>query len=285
MLFRTAFLSCAALVLAAQGASLKPLRPSPAATVIQEAGMSTVKIEYCRPGVKGRKIWGELVPTNEPWRAGANDATVITMSHPATIAGKSVPAGSYALFVIPGNEKWTWILNKVAKQWGTYAYKADQDVLRFDAPMVAVPHGTEWMAFDLDLANPDTVKVVLRWEKRSSSFEVAFDTKGLYWAHIEETLKTAQPKDPAWLQAANYCINNKTRLDKAAEWLEVSFKAGVTFRNRTAKANLLKAEGKLEAAKQELDGAIALAKDPASKASKETVEYLEKMKADWAAGK
>ncbi len=285
MLVRTALLSCAALVLSAQGATLKPLRPSPAATVTQEAGMSTVKIEYCRPGVKGRKIWGELVPTNEPWRAGANDATVITLSDAATIAGKPVPAGSYALFVIPGKDKWTWILNKVAKQWGTYAYKADQDVLRFDAPAVVVPHSTEWMAFDLDLTNADTVKVVLRWEKLSSSFEVSFDTKALYWNHIEETLKKAQPKDPAWLQAANYCINNKVHLEKATEWLDVSLKAGVTYRNRTTKANLLKTQGKLAEAKAELDGAIALAKDPANKVNPETVKYLEQMKADWVAGK
>ena len=285
-MLRFALLSTAALVLSAQGIALKPMRVSPAATVTQAIGISTVKIEYCRPGVKGRKIWGELVPTTEPWRVGANEATVITLSDPATIAGKPVPAGSYAIFIIPGQDKWTWILNKVSKQWGTYAYKADQDLMRFEAPVRPMPHVQEWMTFDIDLAKPDTARVELRWEKLSSSFEVAFDAKGIYWNHIEETLKKAKPEEGAvWLQAANYCIQNNVKLDKAAEWLEVSIKAGATFRNLNAKASLLKLQGKVPEAMVELDKAIALAKDPASKASKEAIESLVKRKADWAAAK
>ncbi len=284
-MLRTTFLCTAALVLSAQ-TTLKQMRPSPGASVMQEVGISTVKIDYYRPGVKGREIWGKLVPQTEIWRAGANEATVLTLSDPATIAGKPVPAGSYALMVIPGKDKWTWILSKNAKQWGTYAYKAEEDLMRFEAPVRAMPHSQEWMTFDIDLAKPDTAKVELRWEKLASAFEISFDTKAIYWAHLEDTLKKAKPEEGMiWLQAATYCIQNKVQLDKAAEWLEVSLKAGVTVRNLGAKANLLKLQGKSTEALATLDKAIALAADPASKTSKAAQDNLAKLKADWTAGK
>ena len=111
---------------------LAPLRVSPASTVTQEIGISRIELSFSRPAVKGRKIWGGLVPFGEVWRTGANNATAITFSHAAKVAGKDVPAGSYGLFAIPGEKTWTLILNKKAKQWGAYDYKKEEDQLRWE---------------------------------------------------------------------------------------------------------------------------------------------------------
>ena len=100
---------------------LTPLRVSPASTLSQEIGISKLDLTFARPAVKGRKIWGEVVPFGQVWRAGANSATVLTLSHAAKVAGKDVAAGSYGFFVIPGEKTWTLILNKKAKQWGARA--------------------------------------------------------------------------------------------------------------------------------------------------------------------
>ena len=111
---------------------LTPLRVSPACSVSQELGISKIEVTFARPAVKGRKIWGDVVPYGKVWRAGANSATVFTFSHAVKVAGRDLPAGSYGFFVIPNEKSWTLILNRKAKQWGAYEYKAEEDVLRWD---------------------------------------------------------------------------------------------------------------------------------------------------------
>jgi hypothetical protein len=102
-----------ALALAAPAfAQLDLPRPSPKATVSQQVGLTDVSIAYCRPGVKGREIWGALVPYGEVWRTGANEATTITFSSDVTVQGNPVAAGTYGLFTLPGKDEWTVILNR-----------------------------------------------------------------------------------------------------------------------------------------------------------------------------
>src|SRR4029077_17699813 len=106
-------------------------RPSPFAKVWKVRGLAEITVDYSSPGVKGRKIWGGLVPYDQMWRAGANSATKVTFSKDVTFADKKVPAGTYAFFVIPGKTTWTVILNKKADQAGTgREYKAEDDLLR-----------------------------------------------------------------------------------------------------------------------------------------------------------
>jgi hypothetical protein len=123
-----------------QPVRLTPLRVSPAATLTQDLGLSQIKLTYARPAVKGRKIWGEVVPFDKVWRTGANAATAITFSHACKVAGKEVAAGTYGLFAIPTAKAWTLILSKQAQIWGAYDYKPEQDVLRFDVQPEAAPH-------------------------------------------------------------------------------------------------------------------------------------------------
>jgi hypothetical protein len=105
-------------------------KPSPAVTVSGKAGNATVTITYGSPSVKGRKVWGDLVPYGKVWRTGANDATTIEFSSDVKIEGQALAKGKYALFTIPEETGWTIIFNKNSKQWGAYSYKQDEDVLR-----------------------------------------------------------------------------------------------------------------------------------------------------------
>ncbi len=128
-----------------------------------------IVLEYGRPNVKGREIWGGLVPYGSVWRTGADEATTIELGGDVRIQGEPLAAGTYALFTLPGAEEWTFIFNKVAEQWGAYGYDPGQDALRVTAVPAAADH-VESMEFVIDGAS-----VVLRWEKLAVGFEVAAD--------------------------------------------------------------------------------------------------------------
>src|SRR5258708_34250633 len=141
--------SSAALLFSLVAAALAPgPQASPLASTGLTVGSTKVAVDYHRPAVKGREIWGGLVPYGEVWRLGANDATTISFSDAVKVEGKEVPAGTYALFAIPGKDKWTFILNKTAKQWGAYKYDASTDQLRVDVAPQSGP-AAEYMALTL----------------------------------------------------------------------------------------------------------------------------------------
>ena len=116
-------------------AELKLPRVSPGATVSQTIGTTDLTVEYSRPGVKGRVIWGDLVPFDKPWRTGANEATRFTTTDAITFGGQPLPAGTYALLTIPAKDEWTIVLNSEKDLWGAFQYKPDKDVLRFKSPI------------------------------------------------------------------------------------------------------------------------------------------------------
>jgi hypothetical protein len=280
-LFAAALVASASLF--AQQTSLKPYQESPAASVTQTLGISTVKIDYHRPAVKGRKVWGALVPFGEVWRTGANDATTITFSDAVKVGGKDLAAGTYSFFAIPGPEAWTLIFNKTAKQWGAYDYKAADDVLRIQAKPRYAPL-TEYLTYGLDVAGPDHLKAELLWEHLAVGFDVTLDVPGLYWAHIEKTLAEAKPGE--WLpyyQAATYCLNNNVHLDQAGLWANQSIEAKETPRNLFLKARLLKKAGKTKEAAPFLQKAIDLA--AADKDAKDLLETMTKTQAEWGASR
>ncbi|GAB2947370.1 hypothetical protein GCM10027048_10400 [Hymenobacter coalescens] len=134
-------------------------KPSPAATATGKAGKANVTVKYSSPAVKGRKIWGELVPYGQVWRAGANEATTVTFDQPVTVEGKALPAGTYAFFVIPTEQQWTVVFNKTPNQWGAYKYDEKQDALR----VTATPRKASSMNERLTYA-VTSPGLVLRWE-------------------------------------------------------------------------------------------------------------------------
>ncbi|WP_400190305.1 DUF2911 domain-containing protein [Hymenobacter sp. B81] len=132
---------------------------SPPATASGKIGKANVSVKYNSPAVKGRKIWGELVPYNQVWRAGANEATTITTDQPLTVEGKTLPAGTYSLFAIPTDKQWTIVFNKTAKQWGAYKYDEKQDALRVQVTPRKTLTSAEQLAYEVTDKG-----LVLRWE-------------------------------------------------------------------------------------------------------------------------
>lgn len=125
-----------------------------------------VTVEYGRPNVKEREIWGDLVPWGKVWRTGADEATTVTFSADVMIGGEKLAAGTYGLFTVPGEKEWTFIFNSVAKQWGAYKYDSGMDALRVTSTSEKAEH-VESMDFRIEGSS-----VVLRWEKLAVAFEV-----------------------------------------------------------------------------------------------------------------
>jgi hypothetical protein len=149
----------------------KDLRISPKAAVIQTVGFTEVRIDYSRPGVKKREIWGKLVPYDAVWRAGANEATKITFSTDVTVEGKILKKGSYSLFAIPGKIEWTIIFNKVADQWGAFEYNESEDALRVKVKTEKAIW-QEWLSYTINKASDTSAVIRLEWEKIKVPFKV-----------------------------------------------------------------------------------------------------------------
>ncbi len=133
-------------------------KPSPAAEATGKVGAATVTVNYSSPAVKGREIWGGLVPYDKVWRAGANEATTVTFDKDVMVEGKPLAAGTYSFYTIPGKDNWTVIFNKTAKQWGTQ-YDEKQDALRVMATPQKAQKMHERLAYEVTNKG-----LVLRWE-------------------------------------------------------------------------------------------------------------------------
>jgi len=264
-------------------AAQNPLRlpqASPGASVTQAVGPATVALEYHRPAVKNRPIWGALVPLGEVWRAGANQATTLRFSDAVRVEGHDVPAGTYAFFAIPGEKVWTLVLNKQADQWGAFRYDAAQDQLRFDVTPVAVPH-TEWLRYSIEPKGDDSAVVQLAWEKLAVNFEIAVDSEKILLARIDEAIQHAKPDDAAvYLTAARYYYDHQLAPEKAMAWVDKSIAIADGYQARECKARLADRMGQKAEAVAQLERAIALA---TGKARPATVEALTKLLAEFRA--
>lgn len=170
-LFAIVLLAFSFTAINAFGQDDKSQRVSPPAQATAQVGEATVLIDYSRPSVKGREIYGALVPYNEVWRAGANEATTFMVDKDVTIEGQMLPAGKYALFAIPGEEEWTLIFNKTAEQWGAYEYDEAQDALRVQVEPQPAPEQTEMLTYVVD----ENGEVSLLWADTAVAFTVAED--------------------------------------------------------------------------------------------------------------
>jgi len=244
---------------------------SPKASVMQTVGLTEITISYHRPGVKGRVIWGDLVPYDKVWRTGANNATTITFSTDVKIEANELKAGTYAIFTIPGKEEWVFIFSKQTEIWGAYEYKEGLDALRIKLKPAGAPD-CERMLFSFADLTDESVKVVLQWEKLMVSFAVTVDTKGTVLKNIEKTI------DRYWTtpySAANYALKNEMP-DKAKQWVDVSVSIKPTYWNMLLKAKIYKqsAKTKIETndAIKMLEKAILLIKDMPQEDQSEATE-------------
>ena len=147
------------------------IRLSPKAEVMQTVGFTDIRIVYSRPGVKGRTIWGKLVPYDAVWRAGANEATKITFSTDVTVEGKKLKKGAYSFFAIPGEKEWTLIFNKISDQWGAFEYNESEDALRVKVKTEKAVW-QEWLSYTINKASNSSAVIRLEWEKIKVPFKV-----------------------------------------------------------------------------------------------------------------
>jgi len=235
-------------------------RPSPSATLIQAVGLTDVTIKYSRPGVKGRTVWGDLVPYDKVWRTGANEATTITFSDDVTIEGQKLPKGTYSLHTVPGRDQWGVIFNSVADQWGSYSYDQAKDVLRVNVKPQAAPHA-EWLTFEVPELTTDTAKIVLRWEKIAVPFTVNTDSTARTMAQLKKVLNP-QPDWRASYTAASFAFENKgvATDSEIGAWLDQSTKVEQNIANLYLKARLAQRQGNKADAIRFGEMAIAAAK-------------------------
>lgn len=251
---------------------------SPSASVKQAIGLNDVTISYSRPGVKGRKIWGELVPYEKVWRTGANAATTIQFTEPVLVEGQPLAAGTYSLHTIPGEKEWTLIFNKDADQWGSYSYKPEQDAVR--VKVTPVPGGAqEWMQFRFEDPTLNTARVVLAWENVQVPFTIKNqnDTNATVLGLLRESVAKAKPDDwQSYYRGANYLTQNKIYLDDAATWFDKALAIKRTPQGHYGKARLLQANGKTKEAIAELDKALAAAAPDTSAALLDEIRATKK---------
>jgi tetratricopeptide (TPR) repeat protein len=246
-----------------------PRTPSPAAQTTQTIGISTVTVNYSRPAVKGRVVWGQLVPygwnaqgfgngKEAPWRAGANENTTITFSHDAKVEGKAVPKGTYGLFfVINADNSGEVILSKDTRSWGSFFYEAQNDQLRAKIQLRDIPN-TELLTYDFINLTKNTGELVLNWEKKQFPVKIEFAVDQIVMANAEEELKGTvgfTPQGPT--SAAGYALANNVNLDKAMVWIDQAIAQNPNFNTRRIKAGLLKQSGKTEESDKMMKEAIA----------------------------
>jgi hypothetical protein len=273
----TLVLAAAALSAAAQPPQVTTPRPSPNASVEQAVGITEIAVHYSRPGVKGRVIWGQLVPYGQVWRTGANENTTITFSTPVKVEGHELPAGTYGVQTIPTAQEWTLILSKDADRWGAFTYDPQHDALRVTVKPQAAPE-QEWMSFEFsDLAETSAV-LALRWEKLRVPIRLEVDTPKLTVAAARAAIRWQ-----TLVQVAGYCVQNGSCLDDAAHWLDASIALEPTFGNQRLKAMLLAKRNNYKEAVAVGERALAAAKGSASPPQPAQVTELEQQIAQWKA--
>jgi tetratricopeptide (TPR) repeat protein len=243
----------------AQAPALTLPDASPEATVTQRVGLTDITIAYHRPAVGKRKIWGDLVPYGEVWRAGANLNTTIRFSSPVTIGGKTVAAGTYGLHMLPTEKDWTVILSSVASAWGSFSYDAKEDVVRLNA--TPAPAGFE-ESLEYRFENPteNSVTVVLHWEKLQVPFAISVDTKAVTLASLQAQLRgLGRFYWQDWSQAAQWCLQNDCDVEQGLAWADRSIAMQPSFQNLRTKAAFLEKKGDTKAAGELRSRALKLA--------------------------
>ena len=191
------------------------------ATITQRVGLTDVSIDYSRPNVRGREIFGGLVPYGKVWRTGANASTKIKFSDAVKIGGKDVPAGEYAFFTIPNENEWTIILSKNTKRWGAYDYKADTDALRVTVKPMTIANPVESFTIAFDDLKDDGATIVLKWDKTRVPVELTTNTMEKVNQEIRAALKNPKSLDPLfYYQAASFYYDHDKDLEQAAKWID-----------------------------------------------------------------
>lgn len=216
------FTAIAALALLISEAQLKTPAPSPTQTIKQDFGLGTIEISYSRPGAKGRKIFGDLVPFGSIWRTGANSATTISFTDDVTIGGTKIAPGKYGLLSIPDKKSWTLIISKQTDVTSPADYKQEQDIVRVKAEPMNTKGKVE--TFTIQLANIKSTSCDLQimWDKTMITLPITTEIDAKIMAKIQEVMKGDKPP---YFNAAMYYMDNGKDLNQALEWFNKAAEA------------------------------------------------------------
>jgi tetratricopeptide (TPR) repeat protein len=243
---------------AGQSALLKLPDGSQQARVTQRIGLTDVTIDYHRPLVRGRKIFGGLIAYDQVWRAGANQNTIIEFSDPVTIEGQALPKGVYGLHMIPGETSWVVIFSKNSSSWGSFTYDKAEDALRVTVSPKAI-EDQEALRYDFDELKPSSAVITMRWEKVAVPFRVETNTAEIVEASLHDQLRGRVGFEwQAWTDAANYLLNNNLNPEEAEKYAERSIDIEDRFENEMTKSRALSVLGRKAEAHAARDKAIAL---------------------------
>ena len=206
-------------------------------SVTQVVGVTEITLKYHRPNVKGRKIFGEVVPFGKVWRTGANQATTITLADDAEINGTKIKAGTYSLFTIPNKKEWTVLFNKSSDSWGTEKYTEENNVAALQVKPYK-DHFCESLSIEFQNIGRNTAEVVIRWEKTAVSFTVKTDVESKVMANIEEAIANAGDNWEVYANCADYCLQNNIKIEQAGQWIDKA----LALNNKTYWTYWLKAD-------------------------------------------
>lgn len=230
---------------------------SQAAMTMQRIGLTDITVTYHRPGVKGRKIWGDLVPYNEVWRAGANEATTITFSDDVLVSGHPLKAGTYSFFIKPEKDrKWEIIFNATPKQWGAFFLNKSKNVLTFYVSPETASF-QEWLLYTFTDLTMSSAKLELRWGKLAISFPIQVNTASKMAAANEEAVEYASSQLAG---AALTYLEHNTNLEKALNFINRALDIHQNFENMNTKAKILGELKRYDEAIQTAETALDLQK-------------------------
>ncbi len=239
--------------LQAQAPRLEFPSPSPTCTLKQRVGLTDIEISYSRPGVKGRQIFGGLVPYGEVWRTGANASTKISFSTPVKLNGKEIPAGKYALYTIPGESEWTIIIYKNTNLNGAFGYDSKDDLVRFTTQPASLGEKLETFTIDMTDIRDDSALLYLAWENTVVPIKVEMDITSKLVPQIEAAMADTSSGAKPYYPAAMFYYEHGLDMQKARKWIDEAAAKNQTYYIMHLKAKILAKLG-------EKDEAIAAAK-------------------------
>jgi len=255
---------CAAAVITILSTEAQPLRtpaPSTTQTIKQDFGLGTIELSYSRPNMKGRKIYGDLVPFGNVWRTGANQATTLTFSDEVMIGGTKVPAGKYGLLTIPGKDNWMVIVTKQTDVTSPAAYKQENDVVRVNVKPIAIPGGVSFETFTMQFQNvkPTSTDLNMIWDNTLVALPITTDVEKKVMAQIENLMnKDNRP----YFNAAMYYMDNGKDMNQAVMWLDKAIEQNPkAFWVHHQRANALAKQGKKAEARIAANKSIELARE------------------------
>lgn len=242
----------------AHAQTLTTPQPSPTQTIKQNFGLSNVELSYSRPGMKGRMIFGDLVPFGKVWRTGANNATTVTFGDAVTIGGTKIPAGKYGLLTIPDKKSWTIIISKQTDVTSPAEYKQDQDIVRVEATTMALETPVETFTMQFANIKPTTCDLRMMWDKTAVALPITTDVETKVMAQIEQVMKK---DNRPYFNAAMYYMDNGKDLNQALVWLDKAIEQNDAFFIQHQRANCLARLGRKNEAIAAANKSMAQAKE------------------------